>query len=32
LARAGVTHVWLPPPTHSVSPQGTQTLLFLLFT
>ncbi|GAB4852146.1 hypothetical protein Ancab_016336 [Ancistrocladus abbreviatus] len=22
LARAGVTHVWLPPPTHSVSPQG----------
>ena len=22
LARAGVTHVWLPPPSHSVSPQG----------
>ncbi|GMH04037.1 hypothetical protein Nepgr_005876 [Nepenthes gracilis] len=22
IARAGVTHVWLPPPTHSVSPQG----------
>ena len=21
-ARAGITHVWLPPPTHSVSPQG----------
>ncbi|XP_074312868.1 alpha-amylase-like [Silene latifolia] len=22
LGRAGVTHVWLPPPSHSVSPQG----------
>ncbi|XP_021752948.1 alpha-amylase-like [Chenopodium quinoa] len=22
IAKAGVTHVWLPPPTHSVSPQG----------
>ncbi|XP_006660697.1 alpha-amylase isozyme 3A [Oryza brachyantha] len=22
IASAGVTHVWLPPPTHSVSPQG----------
>lgn len=22
LVRAGVTHVWLPPPSHSVSPQG----------
>ncbi|XP_021849650.2 alpha-amylase [Spinacia oleracea] len=22
IARAGVTHVWLPPATHSVSPQG----------
>ncbi|KAH9611033.1 hypothetical protein KSS87_011661, partial [Heliosperma pusillum] len=22
LARANITHVWLPPPTHSVSPQG----------
>ncbi|KAL6858820.1 hypothetical protein ACP4OV_017822 [Aristida adscensionis] len=22
IARAGVTHVWLPPPSHSVSPQG----------
>ncbi|KAJ8541093.1 hypothetical protein K7X08_001909 [Anisodus acutangulus] len=22
LAKAGVTHVWLPPPSHSVSPQG----------
>lgn len=22
LARAGITHVWLPPPSHSVSPQG----------
>lgn len=25
IARAGVTHVWLPPPSHSVSPQGTLT-------
>ncbi|GJN15969.1 hypothetical protein PR202_gb02918 [Eleusine coracana subsp. coracana] len=23
IADAGVTHVWLPPPSHSVSPQGT---------
>ncbi|CAD6245502.1 unnamed protein product [Miscanthus lutarioriparius] len=22
IAKAGVTHVWLPPPSHSVSPQG----------
>ncbi|KAK9666728.1 hypothetical protein RND81_14G206900 [Saponaria officinalis] len=22
LGRAGITHVWLPPPSHSVSPQG----------
>ncbi|GAB4838376.1 hypothetical protein Ancab_027910 [Ancistrocladus abbreviatus] len=22
IAEAGVTHVWLPPPTHSVAPQG----------
>jgi alpha-amylase len=22
IAAAGVTHVWLPPPSHSVSPQG----------
>jgi hypothetical protein len=22
IARTGVTHVWLPPPSHSVSPQG----------
>ena len=22
IADAGVTHVWLPPPSHSVSPQG----------
>ncbi|GAB2222489.1 hypothetical protein Droror1_Dr00013712 [Drosera rotundifolia] len=22
IAQAGVTHVWLPPPTHSVAPQG----------
>lgn len=25
IAKAGVTHVWLPPPSHSVSPQGTLT-------
>jgi hypothetical protein len=23
IASAGVTHVWLPPPSHSVSTQGT---------
>ena len=23
IAKAGVTHVWMPPPSHSVSPQGT---------
>lgn len=22
VARTGITHIWLPPPTHSVSPQG----------
>jgi hypothetical protein len=22
IANAGVTHVWLPPPSHSVAPQG----------
>ena len=22
IAKAGVTHVWLPPPSHSVAPQG----------
>ncbi|XP_010690299.1 alpha-amylase [Beta vulgaris subsp. vulgaris] len=22
LARAGITHIWLPPPSHSVAPQG----------
>uniref|UniRef100_A0A0E0M208 alpha-amylase n=1 Tax=Oryza punctata TaxID=4537 RepID=A0A0E0M208_ORYPU len=29
IASAGVTHVWLPPPTHSVSPQGQQTMHLL---
>lgn len=28
LANAGVTHVWLPPPSHSVAPEG---LLFFFF-
>lgn len=26
IASSGVTHVWLPPPSHSVSPQGKSTI------
>jgi alpha-amylase len=30
IVAAGVTHVWLPPPSHSVSTQGRFLLLLLL--
>ena len=31
IASAGVTHVWLPPPSHSVSPQGNPSCHYVHF-